>query len=57
MSNCIKKLKTGFVANDNWQQAPGLDLLHNISVYASFLYYIMAFVDIIYLCYCKYDRM
>ena len=36
MSNCIKKLKTGFVANDNWQQAPGLDLLHNISVYASF---------------------
>ena len=36
MSNCIKKivstklLKTGFVANDNWQQVPGFDLLHHI---------------------------
>ena len=36
MSNCLKKLnfpvkllKTVFVANDNWRQAPGLDLLHH----------------------------
>ena len=34
MSNCIKDnypyklLKTGFVANDKWRQAPGFDLSH-----------------------------
>ena len=39
MSNCIKKiifhtklLKTGFVANDNWRQAPGFELLHHIYI-------------------------
>ena len=42
MSNCIKKiifhtklLKTGFVANDNWRQAPGFELLHHIWNYFS----------------------
>ena len=25
----IKLLKTGFVANDKWRQAPGFDLLHH----------------------------
>ena len=26
----MKLLKTAFVANDNWRQAPGFDLLHHI---------------------------
>ena len=26
----IKLLKTGFVANEKWRQAPGFDLLHHI---------------------------
>ena len=37
MSNCFKKiifhvklLRTGFVANDKWRQAPGFDLLRHI---------------------------
>ena len=37
MSNCLKKnifhiklLKTGFVANDKWRQAPGFELLRHI---------------------------
>ena len=41
MSNCIKKfifhlklLKTGFVANNNWRQAPGFDMLHHIWEYS-----------------------
>ena len=39
MSNCFKKnifhiklLKTGFVANDKWRQAPGFVMLHHISI-------------------------
>ena len=38
MSNCMKKiifyikvLKTVFVANDKWRQAPGFDRLHHKS--------------------------
>ena len=37
MSNCVKTinfpiklLKTEFVANDNWRQVPGFDLLHHV---------------------------
>ena len=37
MPNCVKKLisykitiKTGFVANDKWRQAPCFDMLHHI---------------------------
>ena len=40
MSNCLKKyifhiksLKTGFVANEKWRQAPGFELLHHIYFY------------------------
>ena len=39
MSSCIEKiifhvklLKTQFVANDKWRQAPGFDMLHHICV-------------------------
>ena len=40
MSNCTNKNnfpitlpKTGFVANDNWREAPGFDMLHHIGLW------------------------